>query len=149
MRRGMKFPARRQNECGASAVEFALILVPLILLLFGAVEFGIMFYDKAVITNASREGARQGTIFINDNPRLPYTEIATTVNNYTSTYLITFGDATGVSVTTTPSGTTELNPGDMLTVDVRYQYDYLLLPGFIPGLPNPIIMQAVTTMRAE
>ena len=33
------------------------------MLLFGIIEFGIILYDKAMITNASREGARAGIVF--------------------------------------------------------------------------------------
>jgi Flp pilus assembly protein TadG len=47
------------NEtCGAALVEFAIITPLLFVLLFGIIEFGIVLYDQAVITNASREGAR-------------------------------------------------------------------------------------------
>ena len=52
-----------KNNKGASAVEFALVLPILIVLLFGIVEFGLLMYNKAVITNASREGARDGHLF--------------------------------------------------------------------------------------
>ena len=44
---------------GASAVEFAVVL-PLLVLPFGIIEFSLALYDKAMITNASREGARAG-----------------------------------------------------------------------------------------
>ena len=43
-------------------VELALALPMMLLLIFGAVEFGTAMYDKAVITNASREGARFGIV---------------------------------------------------------------------------------------
>jgi Flp pilus assembly protein TadG len=33
------------------------------MLLFGIIEFGIILYDKAMITNASREGARAGIVY--------------------------------------------------------------------------------------
>jgi len=46
---------KRGDKKGASAVEFAIILPILILILFGIIEFSILFYDKAVITNASRD----------------------------------------------------------------------------------------------
>jgi Flp pilus assembly pilin Flp len=47
---------------GASAVEFALLLPLLVLFVFGIIEFGAWFYDQAVITNASRVGARLGSV---------------------------------------------------------------------------------------
>jgi len=53
---------------GAAAVEFALVLLPLIILVFGAIEFGVLLYNQQVITNASREGARAG--IVQQNPRV-------------------------------------------------------------------------------
>jgi Flp pilus assembly protein TadG len=51
-----------KNQQGVAAVEFALILFPLVLLVFGTIEFSTLLYDKAMITNASREGARAGIV---------------------------------------------------------------------------------------
>ena len=45
---------------GASAIEFAIILPVLVVLLIGALEFGLLMYNQQVITNAGREGARAG-----------------------------------------------------------------------------------------
>lgn len=47
---------------GVAAVEFALVLPVLLFIFIGIVEFGIMLYDQAVITNAAREGARWGVV---------------------------------------------------------------------------------------
>lgn len=47
---------------GLAAVEFALILPLLLLLLFGIINFGILMYDQAVVTNAAREGARWAAV---------------------------------------------------------------------------------------
>ncbi len=55
-----------RSDHGASAVEFALVLPVLMLLTFGIIEFGVLLFDKAVITNASREGARMGIVFVAD-----------------------------------------------------------------------------------
>lgn len=43
------------SQKGASAVEFALVLPLLMLILFGIIEFSLLMYNKAMITNASRE----------------------------------------------------------------------------------------------
>ncbi|TQJ51679.1 TadE family protein [Phycicoccus sp. SLBN-51] len=48
--------ARRDR--GAAAVEMAIVLPMLLLVIGGLVDFGRAFYLQAVITNASREGAR-------------------------------------------------------------------------------------------
>lgn len=49
-----------QNNRGVAAVELALCLPILIVLVLGSIEFGLLFYNKQVITNASREGVRAG-----------------------------------------------------------------------------------------
>ena len=51
-----------KREEGQSTVEFALILPLLILLIFGMIDFGWLFYNKIEVNNASREGARYAAI---------------------------------------------------------------------------------------
>lgn len=46
------------RQKGAAMVEFALILPLFLVLVFGIIEFSLMLYDQALITNASREAAR-------------------------------------------------------------------------------------------
>ena len=52
--------ARRglRSERGGVAVEFAIILPVLMLLILGGMDLGHSYYIKYIITNASREGAR-------------------------------------------------------------------------------------------
>jgi Flp pilus assembly protein TadG len=47
-----------KNERGQSAVEFALVLPILIIILLGIIEFGWFLNAKITITSAAREGAR-------------------------------------------------------------------------------------------
>ena len=57
--------ARRDQE-GAAAVEFALLLPLLVLLLFGMIEFGLAFNTRIQATNAAREAARQAVVGIDN-----------------------------------------------------------------------------------
>ena len=50
----------RRSESGASAVEFALIVPLVVMLLFGTVSAGLAYSDHVAITNAAREGSRYG-----------------------------------------------------------------------------------------
>ncbi len=50
----------RRSESGQSAVEFALVLPILILILMGVFDFGRAFYAYSVVANSAREGARAG-----------------------------------------------------------------------------------------
>jgi Flp pilus assembly protein TadG len=47
-----------KSESGAELIEFALTLPLLLLLVLGIIEFGFMFQEYEVLTNAAREGAR-------------------------------------------------------------------------------------------
>ncbi|MGD9798357.1 MAG: TadE/TadG family type IV pilus assembly protein, partial [Acidimicrobiia bacterium] len=49
---------RTRDEDGAAAVEFALILPVLVLLVFGIIEFGMAFKSSLTVTSATRSGAR-------------------------------------------------------------------------------------------
>jgi Flp pilus assembly protein TadG len=53
---------RCRDETGAAAVEFALILPVVILLLFGIIEFGRAWNVMQVLTDAAREGARVAVV---------------------------------------------------------------------------------------
>jgi Flp pilus assembly protein TadG len=46
------------RDGGAAAVEFALVLPILLLLLFGIIDFGRLYFTQITLTDAAREGAR-------------------------------------------------------------------------------------------
>ena len=77
---------RPTHQCGAAAVEFALVLPMLLALLLGTVDMGLMLYDKAVITHASREGARAGIVL--RNPKLSNAQITHIVQQHAQANLI-------------------------------------------------------------
>lgn len=49
----------RRTEHGAVAVEFALVLVPFLVLVFGLIQYGIYFYASQVGSNTAHTAARQ------------------------------------------------------------------------------------------
>ena len=137
------------SQKGAAMVEFALILIPLLVITFGIIEFGMLMYNQQVITNASREGARAGIVA--SIPRVPATganSIDSVVRNYCLNHLVTFGAANIPSTTVTGYSANAPFRQD-LTVRVNYTYSFLVIPNFIPGFTNPLPMQAVTVMRYE
>ena len=134
-----------KNQRGLAAVEFALILLPLVLLVFGTIEFSTLLYDKAVITNASREGARAGILFVNDGG-VGAGDIASVVSTYCGNNLISLGANSGVTTTVTEQGAP---PNRTRTVTVQYRYNFLVLPGFMASLTDGLILEAVTVMRME
>ncbi|WP_082874441.1 TadE/TadG family type IV pilus assembly protein [Arthrobacter sp. OY3WO11] len=55
----------KQSERGAVAVEMAILLPLLLLILIGTMEFGRVFNVQNSLTQAAREGARHGAINYN------------------------------------------------------------------------------------
>ena len=144
---------KTNNQSGAALVEFTLVLPLLLLFLFGIIEFSILLYDQAVITNASREAARAWTVY-RDNTntvKLSLADVKQIVTDYSQNRLISFGGK-GLSVTTDPtllSGPIPFAKGDYLKVTVNYEYDFLLLPSLAQNLLPAINLRAETSMRAE
>ncbi|WP_434718334.1 TadE/TadG family type IV pilus assembly protein [Paraburkholderia sp. A1BS-2L] len=134
----------KESQKGVAAVEFAIVLPVLLLILFGIVELGIGLYDKAVITNASREGARAGVVL--KTPKPSSDDVKGVVTRYTSNYLMTFGQQNTPAVTTTGTGGTF---GQPLSVTVTYQYNGLGLGQILSAITGPITLSATTVMNNE
>lgn len=105
-----------------ASIELALILPILLIVLFAIVELSTLLYDKAVITNASREAARAGIVnsSVNDD------QIKDTVNKYCEKRLITFASTNPPVevIVLRPTGT---DPGNPLSVTVNYEFTGLVL----------------------
>ena len=55
-------PTRMQEERGQTTTEFAIVLPILCLLLFGVIQFGILFNNYVTLTDAVRAGARKAAV---------------------------------------------------------------------------------------
>ena len=51
-----------RDEAGASAIEFALVLLPLILLTLGTINAGLLIYTVATLNFATQDAARCATV---------------------------------------------------------------------------------------
>jgi Flp pilus assembly protein TadG len=56
----------RESSSGQALVEFVAVLLPLLFVVVAIVQFGLLFGANVTLTNAAREGARAGTIYIYD-----------------------------------------------------------------------------------
>ena len=138
-----------------AAVEFAIILPLLLLFIFGIIEFSLFLYNKQVITNAAREGARRGVIV--RSIRSVGTEnagIKARVMDFAKSNLVTFGDdiltIDDVKINPDADGVDdpvrELSFDNDLIVWVTYEYQFLFLSTIKIG---PINLQSVSTMKME
>jgi Flp pilus assembly pilin Flp len=139
----MKIKTMIKDQNGATALEFAIILPLLILLIFGIIEFSLLLYNKQVITNATREGTRLG-IIVRAPTRVTDYEIRYEIKKYAQKYLVTFGSDTleDGNITINRQG---LTFGDELEVVVDYEYEFLVLKNLL----NKIPLQATSIMRME
>ena len=128
----------RRNRRAAAAVEFAVVAPVFFLLVLGMIEYGRMVMVQQVITNASREGARQAVL---DGSTTA--EVTTVVNDY-----LTSGSISGATVTVTPNPPTNAEFGDPVTVSVSIPFSQ------VSWLPSPMYLggktlTATTVMRRE
>jgi Flp pilus assembly protein TadG len=53
---------RQRDERGAEMVEFAFVVVLLIMLLYGIISYGLILSAQSTVTNAAADGARAGIV---------------------------------------------------------------------------------------
>lgn len=104
------------HERAQAAVEFALILPILCLVLFGALEFGTAFWRFQQLSAAASEGARRAAVSRTSATRT--SEIQTAVQNASPG--LTAGSI-GISTTST------WDPGDPVTVTLTYPEDITVM----------------------
>jgi len=135
------------NERGSTAIEFSLILPIMLALVFGIVDFGRLLFSYEVLTNAAREGARQGIKLV--TPELTKSDMTTIVNTAIDNSLLL--DSTNATVNTQwPVVPTPGNPTARdLQVSVAYNFNFLMAHHLIPGLPATKTINVQSTMKME
>jgi len=118
-----------KKERGQSLVEMAVSLVLLLLLLSGAVEFGMAFFQFIQLRDAAQEGALYGSI--NPNTVAPIEERArgasSTPINLTDTSKVGVDIIVRDKTTNSPKSLTVACEGDGLTVTLNYTH-YIFMP---------------------
>jgi Flp pilus assembly protein TadG len=151
----------KRTQEGASTVEFAMIVPFLLIIFFGIMEFGLLLYDKAVITNASREAARSGIAY--RLPALTSAELQANAQGVVNTYTVggklyacksanpTPSTALVNTAATTPQG---LGSGMKFQVIVSCDYNFMVFGGlynlFInSSFSNNMPLNATSIMNFE
>lgn len=129
------------SDNGSAAVEFALVLPLLMIIMLGIVEFGLLHYRQIILAMASREGARAGMVLRTPKPTTG--EIHAVVRNVLTNAGVGAGQT---SVTVTGSGGSF---GTDLAVVVEQPYRFLLLPKLVPGMKAAVILTGKTVMKHE
>jgi Flp pilus assembly protein TadG len=133
-------------------VEFSLTLPLLLLLVLGIIEFGFLFQEYEVVTNAAREGARVGALIPSAN--YTTTEAETRIADYMQAGGLNMARATPApDVITTQvaiSGTTKCFTA--VTATATYQHEVPFISGIMSYFGSPVTtipLQSVAVMRTE
>jgi Flp pilus assembly protein TadG len=137
------------DDQAAQLVEFALVLPMLLLLILGIAEFGFIFQQYEVVTNAAREGARMAVL-----PGYTDADVDARVRVYvTQGKVPTTGANPTVAITnvTIPVGA-GLPPINAKRVVVTYTHSYTFLPkisAWFGSTYTTVPLKAVAEMRKE
>ena len=139
-----------KDQKGAAIVEFAIVVPVLILLFVGICEFGLLWYNSQVIINSSREGARAGIARAADSQDTTTNAgIKWIVDTYCANRLVTFG-GTGLPSTSFPLGHNMAKTfGQDFSVEVTYNYNFLVPSIFHLGLTKPIVGRTLMKMEQK
>jgi Flp pilus assembly protein TadG len=134
----------RDDDSGTAAVEFALVSVVLFTILFGIVQYGMLFFERQAASSAVREATRLAAVGIDD-----CTTFAAEVRARAAANGLREDDVTEVHSTYTaappyPPGTP---PHVGATVTVRMTYIPTLFD--FPFVPTPSSMPVFATARVE
>ncbi len=131
---------------GVAIIEFAVVLPLLLLLVLGVIEMSLLLYDQAMITNASRVGARLGITLVDGGASIiPDDDIEAAVDKYLTGHMISFApDAVNTTITRVGA-----SPTGHVTVHVEYSFTFLVFPNFVAGVSDGITLSADTVMRME
>ena len=135
-----------RREDGAVLVEFALVLVPLLLIVVGCLQFGIAMNAKIDATHLTAEGARYTVV--NQNPgagQSPAQTLQEYIRSRADTQDLRDNAEVCVEYPTSPPAV-----GDPVRVTLSYTYNLVpFLSGELTGNPASLDVTSEATMRLE
>ena len=155
--------SRRRGE-GQSLAEFALVLLPICFLLLGIIQMGLIFNGYVTLANASREGAREASIYLYDrtlsksqNDTARAAKARTTLKASLGLLPPTSPWISDANITVSyslPSGIAESDPrkGQYVSVSATYKMDLIipLIAALLPKDANgrfPLTTQTTMTIN--
>ncbi len=135
---GRDFHRSHVREAGAAAVEFALILPLLLLVLFGIIDFGRALNNQITLTQAAREGVRVASL-----------RVASPTPEAQAVLAAGFSATPTVTVTVTPCGASGSNARVVVARDFTFATPVGAIAGLfgVTGPPGTIPMTGIGVMR--
>jgi hypothetical protein len=154
---------RRNRQRGSIAIEMALVLPLFLFFMGGIVDMGLLFWEKHVITNATREGARAAAKAMDTGTavlaQMTKSQVQQVVQDYLDQYNLKNLDGSPLVLNSSNFSYTWTNTGSGLALDVSLShipYKMMLLPDFstfFGGTRTPgdeaYYLSAQTSMAAE
>lgn len=139
---------RVRSESGQAAVEAALVLPVLLLLLLGILEFGQAWNAKQVVTDAAREGAR---LAVTPDESIDQDSVEATIVRTLGAHGIPSSAATITFDRALPPSGHWRDEGFKQKMDVRVRYRFGFFGPIFYALTgsNSITLTSVVTMRNE
>lgn len=135
---------------GAAAVELAIVLPVLLLLVIGVVDYGRVYYQSVIVSNAARAGAEWGaqgpstsgdTVDMRKFANLDGAEAAPfqiNARRYCRCYDVADLSCGACGDASAPSVFIEVTATDTLTTFIPY-----------PGLPRKVVIRRMATFRSQ
>ncbi len=136
-----------RGERGASAVEFALVVIPLLMVIAGIVNFGFVFAQQLSLDNAVRAGARAGVVDTGKDLTAETTNqwnSTVIAKSQTSGFAVTFPTSTGGVGSTCKGSTFGKNMVVKAVVTSKF-----LFPWPLPGIGNTITLSSQAEFQCE
>ena len=147
---------RKSGQEGQALVETTFMILAVLLLLMGIIEFGFLFLAYVRVSNATREGARAGSLWlmtrdVTTGPGCPcYTpSLDETVRNAAQDEFAAIEDD-DVAILT--ENMADPRAGDAITVTTTYDYPLPVvsaLPIIRDVIPSPFPVSRRTVMRFQ
>jgi Flp pilus assembly protein TadG len=125
---------RARGQDGAAAVEFALIVIPFVMLVFGIISFGILFAQQLALGNAARDAARSAVVETRTCGQVKAVarNAAQTINMSSADVVVSVARVPAAGVAVTTCGTDSLKPcagsaaNDSIEVTVSYRSEIMI-----------------------
>jgi len=140
---------RAREDKGVAALEFALVLPMLLLLVFGTIEYGWMINRETNLNHAAREGAREG-IFNSSDVEIENRVRAASAHLDQSLLTVTVecrkADDTACPGASFPA---EWESGGTVMVTVDYDYSFMTPVPELVGVSPTRTLTSTVEMRIE